>query len=367
MIFCHVPMPPHSSKIELSNEFGAYFIKKIDIIRQFFTESPDIEEMVLTEKLPCMAELSAFEIVSHKQIQELIMSTPAKSCELDPLPTWLLKLSLKQLIPIITEMVNTSLTECSMTNAMKTAVVKPLLKKAGLPLEWKNYRPVSNLTYISKQIERVIAKQIVKHIELNNLPESFQSAHKTYHSTETALVRVKNDIIRSIAEKEVTLLILLDLSAAFDTVDHTILLDRVKNQMGITGDVHRWLCSYLSDRTQYVFLSWAAGQKQPNSPVVSHRVLFLAHFCLVYIHLPLVTLYQNMELNTIYMPMTPSCICLSNHLAKSVLKMHLRSWKDASKTFVHGCTKTNLNSMMERQSIFLSGINIKHPKLSHLR
>lgn len=108
------------------------------------------------------------------------------------------------------------------------------------------------MTYISKLIERVIAKQIVKHVELNNLHESFQSAYKTYHSTETALVRVKNDIIRSIAEKKVTLLILLDLSAAFDTVDHTILLDRVKNQMGITGDVHRWLCSYLSDRTQYV-------------------------------------------------------------------------------------------------------------------
>ena len=240
-----VPMPPGTDKL-------LFFITKIDMIRQNFGETSAAETNDPCALTACLSELSSFVSVSQADIQKLVMSTPAKSCELDPLPTWLLKLSHEQLIPIITALVNASLVECTMTKEMKTAVVRPLLKKVGLPLEMKNYRPVSNLAYVSKVIEKVIAEQLIHHIEVNNLHEPFQSAYKKYHSTETALTRVKNDIIRAITNKEVSFLILLDLSAAFDTVDHKILLNRLHDRMGITGDAHRWFCSYLSDRTQSV-------------------------------------------------------------------------------------------------------------------
>src|SRR5271154_1498913 len=88
---------------------------------------------------------------------------------------------------------------------------------------------------------------------LNAHYEAYQSACRPLHSPETALLRVQNDILTSIDNKEITVLVLLDLSSAFDTVDHAILLNRLKN-FGITGLVHDWFSSYLSGRTQAVFL-----------------------------------------------------------------------------------------------------------------
>ena len=116
-----------------------------------------------------------------------------------------------------------------------------------------SYRPISNLLYISKLLERCVAKQLNSYLSSNAHYEAYQSAYRSNHSTETALLRVQNDILTSIDKKEVTVLVLLDLSAAFDTVDHTILLNRLKN-IGITGLVYDWFSSYLSGRTQAVFL-----------------------------------------------------------------------------------------------------------------
>ena len=140
----------------------------------------------------------------------------------------------------------------------------PLLKKSSLDKEdLKNYRPVSNLSYISKLSEKVIVKQLNQHMIDNNLHEPFQSAYRSHHSTETALLRVHNDILQAIDKKNCVMLVLLDLSAAFDTIDHDILLNRFEKTLGLTGSVLSWLKSYFSERYQSVNIKGKSSEKHP--------------------------------------------------------------------------------------------------------
>ena len=125
------------------------------------------------------------------------------------------------LLTPITNIVNYSLQEGSFPSCFKTAHVTPLLKKAGLDKNiLKNYRPVSNLSYISKLIEKAVAKQINEHIAHEGISNENQSAYRAFHSTETALLKIQNDIATSMDKGAAVGLVLLDLSAAFDTIDH---------------------------------------------------------------------------------------------------------------------------------------------------
>ena len=132
---------------------------------------------------------------------------------------------------------------------------KPLIKKPDGGCELKNYRPVSNLPFISKIIEKVIVEQLTNYKSDNNLGEELQSAYKKGHSTETALLKVYDNILQQMDNQQVVLLMLLDLSAAFDTVDHTILLNRLEKSFGITGKALAWIRSYLTNRSQYVSIN----------------------------------------------------------------------------------------------------------------
>jgi len=157
------------------------------------------------------------------------------------------------LLPLFIKIINCSLETAIMPSVLKEAIVTPKLKKDNLdPEEYSNFRPISNIKFISKIIEKAVLIQLKEHMEHNNLEESFQSAYKRYHSTETALVKVHNDIIHAIDNKCYTILLLLDLSAAFDTVDHDILLSRMYERFGITGTALQWFRSYLDRRQQRV-------------------------------------------------------------------------------------------------------------------
>ena len=112
----------------------------------------------------------------------------------------------------------------------KEAHVKPLLKKTYLPEnELKNYRPVSSLRLISKILEKIVANRLLAHIENNHLSNPLQSAYRKHHSTESALLKVHNDIVISMDKGEVTALTLLDLSAAFDTIYHATVTERLSD------------------------------------------------------------------------------------------------------------------------------------------
>lgn len=172
---------------------------------------------------------------------------------MDPLPTNLVCNLLPTLSPIITDIVNAALNSGCFPSTLKSAIVKPLLKKPGLDREvLKNYRPVSNLSFVSKVIEKVVASRLLDHMKENGLLDRMQSAYRSGHSTETALLKVYNDITRSIDNGNGVYLILLDLSAAFDTVDHQILLSFLRDHIGLGGHAFSMFQSYLQDRTQCV-------------------------------------------------------------------------------------------------------------------
>ena len=168
-----------------------------------------------------------------------------KSCELDPIPTHILKWVLPTLIPLITHIVNASPTSACFCKEWKTSVVKPLLKRKGLDLQEKNYCPVSNLPLFSKLVEHATLMQFDKHCREHHLLPDFQSAYRKGYSTKTSLMKMTNDILWSMERKEVTAVIVLGMSAAFDTIDHDLLLDILHKRFGIAETALQWYQNYL--------------------------------------------------------------------------------------------------------------------------
>ena len=148
-------------------------------------------------------------------------TSTTKSCLLDLWLTFLIKECIDILLTSLTKLVNCSLMEGCVPDAFKTAVITSLIKKANLSSDnLKNYHPVSGLSFISKLVECVVAKQLLEPIHVHNLNNPYQSAYKAGHSTETALLSIKNEVHLSLSRGEPTALVLLNLSAAFNTIDH---------------------------------------------------------------------------------------------------------------------------------------------------
>ena len=172
----------------------------------------------------------------------------SKSCELDPLPTTVLKEILPSVIGPLTKIINVSLTQRIFADMWKVAVIRPLIKKLGLDLLLSNYRPVSNLSFWSRLVENVVLQQFNKHCDQNNLIPDYQSAYRVNYSCETALVKIINDILWSMENKNIVNLMAINLSTVFNTVDWSILLDCLQYQFGITGSALKWFEQYLRPR-----------------------------------------------------------------------------------------------------------------------
>ena len=117
-----------------------------------------------------------------------------------------------------------------------------------------NYRPVSNLCFIAKILEKLVLSQVSSYLNSHNLYNTCQSAYRPGHSTETALLKVVNDLFLSLNKGNISVLDLLDFSSAFDTIDHTILVHHLHTDFGFTDTVLQWFLSYLTDRTHYISL-----------------------------------------------------------------------------------------------------------------
>jgi len=195
-------------------------------------------------------DFSFFHPATIDEVSALLAQSPVTSCDLDPIPTTLLKLCKSALIPTITNIINLSLASGVFPDNFKSCSVHPLLKKLNLDKEnLSNYRPISHLSFISKLTERLVKNRLMEHLSQNNLLNPFQSAYTKFHSTETTLLYIHDCIIRAISQQQVTGLCLLDLSAAFDTIDHSILLERLTSWFGINNTALSWIKSYLSSRS----------------------------------------------------------------------------------------------------------------------
>ena len=195
----------------------------------------------------------SFRPTTIAEISGIIKRLPDKQCDLDPLPTFLLKKCLPVLAPTITNIINLSLSTGDFPSCFKQAIVTPLIKKPTLDKEnLSNYRPISNLSFLSKLTERVVKNRLDQHLAQNSLYNLYQSAYTKFRSTETALLSVYDSLIRATAKQQVSCLCLLDLSAAFDTIDHDILLHRLAVWFGITDTALTWFQSYLLSRSSIV-------------------------------------------------------------------------------------------------------------------
>ena len=242
-------LPSNIPMEALPEKFSEFFNRKIMDLRDGFGSSQqhgtqgDSFENFITE----------FDIVPLEMVRRLVADSACKSCTLDPLPTRLLKQCLDQILPFITRLINMSLVSGVVPADFKTAIIRPLLKKPNLdPDILKNYRPVSNLSFLSKILEKVVKAQLDQHLSQHSLYAKWQSAYRAHHSTETALLRVHNDIMISLDKQKEVVLVLLDLSAAFDTLDHDVLLHGLEYRFGISGTFLQWFRSYLSERRQCV-------------------------------------------------------------------------------------------------------------------
>ena len=269
-------LPPGKSDLQLAMDFRHFFDEKIRNVRITIDSADTGDETFDHPTSAAAASLSAWIPVSEAELKRIIMESPTKHCSLDPIPTSLLKQLVDTLLPSILEIINDSLTSGMVQSAFKVAQVVPMIKKPSLdPSALANYRPVSNLPFVSKVLERVINQQLSAYLTENALHEPMQSAYRKHHSTETALVRVQHDILTAMSGKQACLLVLLDLSSAFDTVDHDILLCTLRD-FGISGVALRWFASYLQDRTQFV----AVGEARSPPHLIQYGFLKAASWVL---------------------------------------------------------------------------------------
>ena len=224
-------------------------------------------------RLQSGASFCNFRPTSTVDVINAIRRLPGKSSAADPLPTPVLKEVAEVVAPFVSELFNRSLSTGYFPTCFKEAFITPVIKKPMLDAADANsYRPISNLSVISKLLERLIVQQLMEYLTSANLLPQLQSGFRQGHSTETAVLRVLSDLLQAVDRGDVAALVLIDLSAAFDTVDHEVglLLQRLSETFSVTDVAHMWFRSYLSGQTQYVRCA-RHGRPPPTSCVVYRR------------------------------------------------------------------------------------------------
>ncbi|KAK3553564.1 hypothetical protein QTP70_004566 [Hemibagrus guttatus] len=253
------PAPPSPSSLT-AEDFASFYTEKIERICQTFTSlptSPTSHNQHSTT--PSLTQLST---VAAEEVLQITRSCNPTTCPLDPIPSAMLQTISPDLLPFITTVINGSLTSGHVPTAFKKARVIPILKKPALdPSDISNYRPVSLLSFLSKILERVVCNQLSDYLMQNNLHDPNQSGFKAAHSTETALLAVTEKLHAARSAKLSSVLILLDLSAAFDTVNHKTLLSTLRS-LGICGTAWEWFASYLDGRSYQV--TWKGLTSAPR-------------------------------------------------------------------------------------------------------
>ena len=197
---------------------------------------------------------SCINLRTDEEIRHIIKTYGVKCSPEDPVPVKVLNENLDTFVPIWRELVNLSL-ETGSIDCLKSSAVLPTIKELDDLMDkdvFKNYRPVSNLLLLEKLTERVVALRLEKQMIDNDLHCDEENGYKGNHSTEFLMIKVVNDLLINCDEKKPTILLLLDLSAAFDTVDQEKLLDILNKEIGIEGIALKWFRSFLTDRTQRV-------------------------------------------------------------------------------------------------------------------
>ena len=286
------PLPDHQSKQELADEFGEFFKNKVDKIRISIDNvmaAEGISSQTCYENCdnPSSSKMNCFDPLTPKEVSSTIMKCSSKYCRLDPAPTYIIKDCIDILLPSLTKIVNRSLANGKFPSCWKSSSVVPLLKKLDLDRTLKNYRPVSNLKFVSKVVESAAIQQYRDYLNENYQMPSRNAAYRKHNSTETILTRVHSDILCNMDDQKVTIMALLDLSAAFDTVDYAILNKIFQHKFNITNSVADWFNSYLTGRHQSIVIDGVTSREYKLSCGVPQGscagpVVFLSYISSLY-------------------------------------------------------------------------------------
>ena len=255
-----------------ADAFASFFNEKIQIIGKELDEARNTLSTIDTNESGSMLHLVSQSRATPKlanlkptnvdEVLRIISNSNNKYCILDILPTWLLKKNSDTLAPVLVTLFNKSMSSGIVPDYFKKAIIKPVLKKFDSDQDDLNqFRPVSNLPFLSKVMEKIVSSRIEQHLSTNKLLAKSQSAYRKHYSTETLVLKLSNDILSALDNKRGVLLVTLDISAAFDTVNHHMLLERYMSYFGIEGEVLAWMTSYLMGRQQTV----SVGNHQSGS------------------------------------------------------------------------------------------------------
>lgn len=245
-------LPLYDDAKELANSFNKFYIEKVEDLRCKIPLTDTVTDSAQSDFNGII--MDAFRPTTETELGKILKNSGIKTSFNDILPAKVLKQVIDSLLPYFCTLVNKSLSTGSV-DGMKESIVIPLLKKAGVDSEiLKNYRPVADLVFLSKLTERVVLSRLDSHMTANNLHCHYEHGYKKYHSTETLLLRLHNDLLLASDKDIVTILLLIDLSAAFDTVDIDLLLHILEVDIGISGVALQWFASFLRGRNQRVLI-----------------------------------------------------------------------------------------------------------------
>ncbi|KAI3377953.1 hypothetical protein SNEBB_008503, partial [Seison nebaliae] len=246
-----VAVPEHENDKCLAQTFNTFYFDKVYKIRQ---NLPAIRIDNCIFNLFSGSFLTHFKEATIEEIDETLSKVNIKTSVFDPLPTCILNKVYKCLLPYFCQLINKSFHTGSL-DGIKQSVIHPLLKKSGLdPNILKNYRPISNLPFVSKLMERLVLNRLNAHMQENDLHIRYQHGYKKHHSTETALLTGLDDILIGFEKGLATVVVMIDLSAAFDTVDIPKLLNVLKFDLGIRDKALDWFEAFLTKRSQTVII-----------------------------------------------------------------------------------------------------------------
>ena len=237
----------------LANEFVNFFENKvekicIEIARESATICPSMPYVEYNK-------LKKFEKLSMRDFERILKRIKITYCENDPCPISDIHNAenYSKIKDLYLEITNKSLEHSEFPKSEKLACIKPGYKGKGDKNSLNSYRPISNLSFLSKIIEFAVHEQSWSHLSSQKIIPEEQSAYRENHSTETTNCAIMNDMIEITRNGDCGILIMLDLSAAFDTVDHDYLLEDLKT-VGFEEDALRWYESYLRDREVTVII-----------------------------------------------------------------------------------------------------------------